>query len=170
MRRYVSMWFMVGMVVTGLARAVTAQRPPEGQLILGMNFTIVPALLDPSEMTGSAIVPYALHDALLKPLPGNPLAPALAESWTESPDGLAYEFTLREGVTFHNGDPLTVEDVHYSFVRYKGLFAALLHEKVQAVEILDAHRLRFMLHTPGAGDEWPYVLHQHPYGTRHLVG
>ena len=155
MRRYVSMWFMVGMVVTGLASAATAQRPPEGQLILGMNFTIVPAFLDPSEMTGAtaAIFAYALHDALLKPLPGNPLAPALADSWTESPDGLVYEFTLREGVTFHNGDPFTAEDVHYSFVRYKGVFASLLHEKVQAVEILDAHRLRFVLHTP-----WPDFL------------
>jgi peptide/nickel transport system substrate-binding protein len=99
MRRYVSMWFIVGMVVTGLASAATAQRPPEGQLILGMNFTIVPALLDPSEMTGAtaAIFAYALHDALLKPLPGNPLAPALATSWTESPDGLVYAFTLRQG-------------------------------------------------------------------------
>ena len=111
-----------------------------------MSFTIVPAYLDPAEMTGATAASffYAIHDALLKPLPGNPLAPALAESWTESPDGLAYDFTLREGVTFHNGEPLTAEDVHYSFVRYKGVFASLLHEKVQAVEILDAHHLRVM--------------------------
>jgi len=149
------MWFLVAMVVTGLAKAAMAQRPPEGQLILGMDFTIVPALLDPSEMTGAtaAIFAYALHDALLKPWPGHPMAPALAESWTESPDGLAYEFTLREGVTFHNGDPFTAEDVHYSFVRYKGVFASLLHEKVQAVEILDPHHVRFALHTP-----WPDFL------------
>jgi peptide/nickel transport system substrate-binding protein len=155
MRRYVSMWFIVVMVVTGLASAVWAQGPPEGQLILGMDFTIVPAFLDPSEMTGAtaAIFAYALHDALLKPLPGNPLAPALAASWTESPDGLVYEFTLREGVTFHNGDPFTAEDVHYSFAHYKGVFASLLHQKVQAVEILDAHHLRFVLHTP-----WPDFL------------
>src|SRR5205823_14838142 len=72
MRRYVSMWFIVVMVVTGLASAARAQGPPEGQLILGMDFTIVPAFLDPSEMTGAtaAIFAYALHDALLKPLPG----------------------------------------------------------------------------------------------------
>jgi peptide/nickel transport system substrate-binding protein len=56
-------------------------------------------------------------------------------------------------VTFHNGDPFTAADVHYSFGRYKGLFAALLHEKVQAVEIVDAHHLRFVLHTP-----WPDFL------------
>src|SRR6266403_3591686 len=133
MRRYVSIWFMVGMVVAGLARAATAQRPPEGQLILGMDFTIVPALLDPSEMMGAtaAMFAYALHDALLKPLPGNPLAPALATSWTESPDGLVYAFTLRQGVTFHNGDPFTAEDVKFSFLRYKGASAKQLYDKVQ---------------------------------------
>ena len=38
-----------------------------------------------------------MHDALIKPLPGNDMAPCLAESWTESPDGLVYEFKLREG-------------------------------------------------------------------------
>ena len=96
---------------------------------------------------------YALHDALVKPLPGSPLTPCLAESWTESPDGLVYEFTLRQGVQFHNGDPLHAEDVHFSFRRYKGTSAKLLHDKVKAVEVLDAHRLRFVLHAP-----WPDFL------------
>jgi ABC-type transport system substrate-binding protein len=50
---------------------------------------------------------YALHDALVKPMPGQRLAPSLAESWSASPDGLVYEFILRKGVKFHNGDPVT---------------------------------------------------------------
>jgi peptide/nickel transport system substrate-binding protein len=98
MRRYVSMWFIVTIVVTSVAGAAAAQRPPEGQLIIAFGATIAPAFLDPSESPGvttPSIFLYALHDALLKPLPGNPMAPALAESWTESPDGLVYEFTLR---------------------------------------------------------------------------
>jgi peptide/nickel transport system substrate-binding protein len=156
MRRYASIWFILAMVVTGLAGAVAAQRSPEGQLLLSVSFTIAPTYLDPSEATqvvASAYFLYALHDALIKSLPGNPMAPALAESWTESPDGLIYEFVLRRGLTFHNGDPFTAEDVHYSFGRYKGASAKLLHAKVKAVEILDAHRLRFVLHTP-----WPDFL------------
>jgi peptide/nickel transport system substrate-binding protein len=63
---------------------------------------------------------YALHDALLKPMPAGLLTPCLAESWTESPDGLIYDFKLSQGVTFHNGDPLTAADVVFSFQRYKG--------------------------------------------------
>ena len=53
-------------------------------------------------------------------MPGKPLAPSLAESWTVSPDGLVYEFVLRKGVKFHNGDPVTADDVKFSFERYRG--------------------------------------------------
>ena len=87
------------------------------------------------------------------------MAPCLAESWTESPDGLVYEFKLREGLTFHNGAPLTAEDVKFSFFRYKGTSAKLLHEKVKAVEIVDTHRLRFVLETPATFDFRCYHRH-----------
>lgn len=156
MRRYAFIWFIMAMMVPGIVGAATAQGSPEGQLTLGLGFTITPAYLDPSEATqavASAYFAYALHDALIKSLPGNPMSPALAESWTESPDGSIYDFTLREGVTFHNGDPFTSEDVKFSFQRYKGVSAKQLHAKVKAVEIIDAHRVRFVLHTP-----WPDFL------------
>jgi peptide/nickel transport system substrate-binding protein len=60
---------------------------------------------------------YALHDALIKPMPGGDMFPALAESWKESPDALVYEFRLRDGLRFHNGDPFTAVDVKFSFHR-----------------------------------------------------
>jgi len=94
-----------------------------------------------------------MHDALIKPLPGNDMAPCLAESWKESPDGLTYEFKLREGLKFHNGNPFTAEDVKFSFLRYRGAAAKLLRDRVKSVEIVDPHRVRFVLHTP-----WPDFL------------
>ena len=66
------------------------------------------------------MVLYALHDAMVKPMPGKLQAPCLAESWSTSEDGLTYEFVLREGVKFHNGEPVTAEDVKFSFERYRG--------------------------------------------------
>ena len=51
------------------------------------------------------------------------MAPCLAESWTMAPDGLSYEFVLRKGVKFHNGEPVTAEDVKFSFERYRGAAA-----------------------------------------------
>src|SRR5438128_3012995 len=135
---------------------VAAQSQPDGQLTIAFDASIAPSFLDPAETPGIGtpfVFLYALHDALIKPLPGNDTAPCLAESWRESPDGLVYEFKLREGLKFHNGDPLTAEDVKFSFHRYRGVSAKLLHERVKAVEIIDPYRVRFVLHTP-----WPDFL------------
>src|ERR1700738_2038170 len=69
--------------------------------------TVTPALLDPGEAVPDNLTPfwmmYALHDALVKPMPGNFMANSLAESWSMSEDRLVYEFTLRKGLKFHNG-------------------------------------------------------------------
>jgi peptide/nickel transport system substrate-binding protein len=133
-----------------------AQGQPDGQLTIAFDASIAPSFLDPAETTGLAtpfVFLYALHDALAKPLPGNNMAPCLAESWKENPDGLVYEFKLREGLKFHNGDPFTAEDVKFSFERYRGVSAKILHERVKAVEIVDPHRVRFVLNGP-----WPDFL------------
>src|SRR5262249_3011561 len=118
--------------------------PPAGQITFAATVSIAPSWFDPAETPG-VITPfltlYALHDALVKPLPGNPWAPCLAESWTASKDGLTYEFVLRKGVKFHNGDPVTADDVKFSFERYKGGGAVTLKARVAAVEIVDPLRI-----------------------------
>src|SRR5437870_5854471 len=132
------------------------QNRPEGELTIAFDASIAPTFLDPAETSGLStpfVFLYALHDALIKPLPGNNMGPCLAESWKESPDGLVYEFKLREGLRFHNGDPFTAEDVKFSFARYRGVSTKILHERVKAVEIVDPHRVRFVLSSP-----WPDFL------------
>src|ERR671914_2682954 len=156
MFRHLSLGLIMGMVAALTGVAATARSAPEGQLTIAFDTSIAPTYLDPAETTGIAtpfVFLYALHDALIKPLPRADMGPSLAESWTESEDGLTYEFKLREGLSFHNGDPFTAEDVAFSFTRYKGTSARLLHERVKAVEVLDPHRLRFVLHAP-----WPDFL------------
>ncbi len=91
-----------------------------------------------------------MHDAVVRPYPGERSGPALAESWTESEDGLTYEFKLRPGITFHNGVPVTATDVEFSFQRYKGSGAGVLREKVKQIEVMDAQTIRFHLNEP-----WP---------------
>jgi peptide/nickel transport system substrate-binding protein len=143
-------------LVATFAVEAGAQSQPDGQLVVAFDVSLAPSFLEPAETPGIGtpfVFLYALHDALIKPLPGNNMAPCLAESWRESPDGLTYEFKLREGLRFHNGDPFTAEDVKFSFHRYRGTAAKLLHERVKAVEVVDAHRVRFTLHTP-----WPDFL------------
>jgi peptide/nickel transport system substrate-binding protein len=148
----------LGCALWGLALVteVRGQSQPPDQITIAFDVSIAPTFLEPAETSGIGtpfVFLYALHDALIKPLPGNNMAPCLAESWTESADGLVYEFKLREGLRFHNGDPFTAEDVKFSFHRYRGTSARLLHERVKAVEIVDPHRVRFVLNGP-----WPDFL------------
>ena len=76
------------------------------------------------------------------------LAPCLAESFSASEDGLVYELVLRSGTKFHNGDPITAEDVKFSFERYRGTSHDLMKDRVAAVEALDSRHVRFTLKKP----------------------
>jgi peptide/nickel transport system substrate-binding protein len=140
-------------IVVVLATCGLAAAAPEGQLTWAVQFALAPTWFDPAETTGILtpfFVLYAVHDALIKPMPGNTMAPSLAESWSASPDGLTYDFVLRPGVRFHNGDPVTADDVKFSFERYRGISAKLLKERVRQVQVVDPLRVRFSLKEP-----WP---------------
>lgn len=141
------------MCTIGLLQNALAQSTPAGELVYALHVSLSPNWFDPAE-TPAQITPfgilYALHDAVVRPLPGERMGPALAESWSESPDGLTYEFKLRPGLKFHNGDPCTAEDVVFSFTRYRGVGAAEFKAKVKNVEVVDARTVRFHLHKP-----WP---------------
>src|SRR6476661_5820270 len=92
-------------LVAGVPRAGFAA-VPEGQLAWGIHVSLAPTWFDPAETPGIItpfMVLYALHDAMVKPMPGQPMAASLAESWSASEDALVYEFVLRDGVKFHNG-------------------------------------------------------------------
>src|SRR5262249_1858562 len=136
-------------LLAGTAPALAA----EGQITWAAHVSLAPTWLDPAETPGLLtpfMILYALHDGLVKPMPGNPMAPSLAESWTASKDGLTYTFALRRNVRFHNGEPVTAQDGKFSFERYRGTTAKLLKEKVAAVEVLDPLTVRFRLKQP-----WP---------------
>jgi peptide/nickel transport system substrate-binding protein len=140
----------------GLVGRPGAQPRPAGELVWAWHVTIAPSWFDPAEAPAQIapyLIKYALHDALVRPLPGQRLGNSLAEAWTESPDGLVYAFKLRPGLRFHNGDPCTAEDVKFSFERYKGTGAKELHTRVKQVEVVDALTVRFHLQEP-----WPEFM------------
>src|SRR5262245_1155921 len=161
-----SRWSMVltvmGLLCAVLATDLKAAEPAykqEGEMRYAVYVTISPSWFDPAEVALVGLTPfwfcYALHDALVRPMPDNPMAPNLAESWTVSEDQRVYAFKLREGLKFHNGDPFTAEDVKFSFWRYK---SKIMQEKVREVEIVDPYRVRFHLPQP-----WPDFMTY--YGT-----
>src|SRR3954451_24434516 len=109
---------------TAGAPGISLAFEPQGQLIWAAHVSLAPTWFDPAEASGIItpfLVLYALHDAMVKPMPGTALAPSLAESVTASEDGRTYDFVIREGAAFHNGDPVTSADVKFSFDRYRGV-------------------------------------------------
>ena len=130
-----------------------AAAPPDGTLAIGVHVTLVSRWLDPGE-TEALITPfmvlYLLHDALVKPMPGGIMTASLAESWTMAKDNVTYEFVLRKNAKFHNGDPVTAEDVKFSFERYKGSGATVLKNAVKEIQTPAPNRVRIILKEP-----WP---------------
>ncbi|MSP01127.1 MAG: ABC transporter substrate-binding protein [Acetobacteraceae bacterium] len=148
---------MVVLVALILAAVTPANAAgPQGDLTIAVHVSLTPTWFDPAETSG-IITPYmmlyALHDAMVKPMPAGNSTPSLAESWTVSTDGRVYDFVLRSGAKFHNGEPVTSDDVKFSFERYRGTANAMMHDRVAAVEITDPRHVRFRLKEP-----WPDFL------------
>lgn len=150
---------MTAIAVAALALGAAWQAPARAQdgevLVWGDQ---LPAGLDPHAIydVPMQFVLLNVYDGLVR-YAGNPpeLEPWLAEDWTVSNDGLTWEFTLVEDATFHDGSPVTAEDVVYSFQRLLGLgkapagaFAPVL--KPENVTAVDERTVRFVLDEPYA--------------------
>ena len=142
------MSFLVGFTLAARPAPASAA---EGEMRWGLHVTLAAKWLDPAETEAfntPFMVLYAVHDALVKPMPGGLNTPSLAESWQESKDHLTFTFTIRKNARFHNGEPVTAEDVKFSFERYKGASNTLLKEKVKDVQVLAPNQVRFVLKEP----------------------
>src|SRR5262245_56266234 len=144
---------LIVLLLAALLVTATAAFAAEGEMRYGLHVTLAAGWLDPGNTEAFStpfMVLYAVHDALVKPMPAGMQTPSLAESWQEARDHLSYTFTLRRNAKFHDGSPVTAEDVKFSFERYKGGSATLLKEKIRDVQVLSPTQVRFVLRDP-----WP---------------
>ncbi len=119
---------------------------PSGVLDFSWHTAFSPRWFDPSINTSSVSqfgTQYILHDALVKGIPGQTFSPSLAEEYTIADDFTWAQFKLREGLTFHDGSPLTTEDVAFSYENYSGANAAPLQDNLDNIEIIDDLNIRF---------------------------
>src|SRR5437870_2641798 len=124
----------------------------KGKLTLAWHAGFASRWLDPQEHDGTATPDNfftAIHDALIKNQ-GTQLFdhPALAERFTIAPDSKSATFTLRKGTKFHNGDPVTPQDVKFSYENYRGSKADVFKKKTERVEIVDDRTVRFVFKEP----------------------
>src|ERR1700746_1846805 len=154
-RRDIFAFAALGLLAAAPRSAIAAG--PDGQLTWGVHVSLAPVWFDPADVSGiitPLMVLYALHDSMVKLMPGQSSpVPSLAEAWSASEDGLTYDFTLRPGTLFHNGDPVTAEDVKFSFERYRGVSHDLMMARVAAAAIPAPRHVRFKLKRP-----WPDFL------------
>ena len=139
----VTLLVVLGSFCLGVACGFAAS--PKGVLKTAFHWGLSADWFDPALPglgTSSHVCLMLFHDALLKSMPGELYSPCLAESWTISPDFKVYEFKLRRGVKFHNGDEMTAEDVVFSFSRYKGTSAKLLNDRISKVEAVNPYLFR----------------------------
>jgi peptide/nickel transport system substrate-binding protein len=147
------------LIAACLLAATPAVADPPDSLVLGMQ--LEPPNLDPTAGAAAAIdeIVYAnLFEGLTRFREDGSIAPALAESWTVSGDGLVWTFDLVEGVRFHDDTAFDADDVVFSLDRargpdstnaQKGLFAG-----IAAVEAVDPARVRIVLDAPDSALAW----------------
>ncbi|MFN8634553.1 MAG: ABC transporter substrate-binding protein [Chloroflexota bacterium] len=133
------------------AAPAVAKPGPKGKLTEAWNTSLSPAWWDPQE-NPPQITPYnfqlAMHDALVKHMPGKTFAPSLAESYEIAPDFKSATFKLRPNIQFHDGSPVTTDDVVFTYEKYRGANAKILHDKVEKIDVPDSRTIRFLFKEP----------------------
>jgi len=163
----------VGAVVLALALALTAcgggsgssgdegqggggsaQANLEGALVVSED--VPPQTFDPTQ--SSQIRTWytwqLVYEGLVRAGLDGEVTPVLATEYEVSPDGLVYDFTLRDGVTFSDGTPMRADDVVFSFERLKaaGLpYAKDRFASLASVVEVDPQHVKFTLTKPDAG-------------------
>lgn len=134
-----------------LGKVAWAEGTPKRGGTLRAAFSADPAGFDPQRGPSgmSHVVIEQVYSTLMALDPDAKPYPELAESHEVSDDGLQYTFKLRDGVVFHNGDPLTADDVKFSFDRLRakdlGYSYGSQVETIDSVDVVDKLTVRFKL-------------------------
>src|SRR5437899_3283672 len=143
---------LIAVASTAIPFSSPAGAAAKGKIVLAWHAGFASRWLDPQEHDGTATPDNfftALHDALVKNQ-GTQLYdhPALAERFSVAADAKSATFILRKGIKFHNGEPVTPQDVKFSYENYRGAKADLFKKKTERVEIVDERTVRFVFKEP----------------------
>jgi peptide/nickel transport system substrate-binding protein len=122
-----------------------------GQMSLAWHAGLSSSWLDPQDNPAMATpynFAYALHDAVVKIMPQALNTPSLAESWEWAEDFSSITFQMRPGTSFHNGEPVTTEDVKFTFENYSGAQADVFQASTAGVDVIDPSTIRFNFNAP----------------------
>lgn len=127
-------------------------RQSEGKMVLAYHTALSPKWSDP-QVAPASRTPYSaflqnVFDPLIGAMPNGRFVYLLAEDLQMTDDFMKATFRLREGITFHNGEPVTTEDVRFSYENYSGANADIYQEKTERIEIVDERTISFYFREP----------------------
>lgn len=146
-------WFHCRAVLLEACFLVALWAMPGAAAEFRIAIGVDPDTLDPLQLTTTTvgnIVDY-MAEPLTKLAQDGNIHPHLAESWTVSPDGRQYTFTLRQGIVFHDKTPFDAAAVKWNFDRLKDVemrVPARASYPIAAAEVVDAHTVRVTLKRP----------------------
>lgn len=161
---------LLGLMISGCEPEEVDPVDPDDPVEVTQDLVIAigaePENLDPLRMSSAPASTVSEHmvETLVYLAPDGSLEPALAESWEPVDDGMSWILNLREGVTFHDGEPFNAEAVKYNLDRFigKGEFEgesaaafAFLLGRVENVEVVDEYTAKINLNDVFA----PFVSH-----------
>jgi peptide/nickel transport system substrate-binding protein len=133
------------------AQIETQKAKPKGTLTISQHFGLDPGWLDPLEHVYALTqmtYDYLVHDALIKPMPQGEFTYSLAEQAEMTADFLKAGFRLRQGLKFHDGQPLTTADVKWTYENYKGAYAKAFRDKLEHIQVVDDRTIIFHFKQP----------------------
>lgn len=151
MRRSLFIFAALNLTLSAFAAAPNAEAPVGGSFIRNMDFGGEPSTLHPimaSDIYADDVHNY-IFDSLAKRDPETfDWKPRIAEKWEISRDGKTFTFYLRKNLKFHDGKPLTAEDVKFSYdaifeKSYGALEKIPYYENIEKIEVVDPHTVRF---------------------------
>ena len=109
----------------------------------------MPSADPPFMLAWGTSIGFNVYETLTRWLPERGLVPVLATSWESNPEGTEWTFSVREGVTFHDGSPFTAADVKASLDRNIGIgMVAYDFIGIESIEVVDDHTVRFIASAP----------------------
>ncbi|WP_134726434.1 ABC transporter substrate-binding protein [Paracoccus luteus] len=152
---------MFRLLTTAAAVAFLAGPALAASDAIRLGMVLEPPNLDPTAGTAAAIdeVVYSnLFEGLTRFAPDGTIVPGLAESWQASPDGKIYDFKLRTGVTFHDGQGFDASDVVFTLDRARAPDSVnaqkALFEHIASVEAVAPDQVRVTLNAPDGNFPW----------------
>lgn len=137
--------------LVALALAAVTAEPANAQGTLKVKH-LTPATLDPIWTTAYVVRMHGflVYDTLFGMDENNEPKPQMVESWNVSNDGLTYSFTLRNGLKWHDGDPVTAEDCVASIKRWgaRDVMGQALMKATKNLEAVDARTFKLNLAEP----------------------